>query len=132
MSQVRRNDLRPDSDVTPTDDNQFKKSFQTVGKPPVTERDMHEDFMRDPPNVRNILALVVSCDTELSPAPQNKPFEPSSERNPPGKKEGGWAFDEDTTEEEKVLGDEVRGKQTKEAALQAQTEEDSIHSNNTV
>lgn len=53
MSQVRRNDLRPDSDVTLTDDNQFKKSFQTVGKPPVTERDMHEDFMRDPPNVRS-------------------------------------------------------------------------------
>lgn len=34
--------------------------------------------------------------------------------------------------EGKVLGDEGVGKQTKENALQAQTEESSVHPNNTV
>lgn len=52
MSQVRRHDLRPaDSDVARMEDNQFKKSFQTIGRPEVTERDIHEDYMKNPPNV---------------------------------------------------------------------------------
>lgn len=74
----------------------------------------------------------MSSNANSSSTSQNKPFEPSSERNPPGKKEGAWEVDEDAPEEEKVLGDEAVGKQTKEAVLQAQTEEGSIHPNNTV
>ncbi|TRM66671.1 hypothetical protein BD626DRAFT_483434 [Schizophyllum amplum] len=28
----------------------FKKATQEVGRPPVTDHDMHEDLVRDPPN----------------------------------------------------------------------------------
>lgn len=55
-----------------------------------------------------------------------------SDRKAPGTKEGAWEADESAPEEEKVLGDEAIGKQTKEAALQEAAEEDSLHANNTV
>lgn len=52
MSQTRRSDLRANSDVTYTDDaGKFKKAFQTVGRPEVTKDDIHEEYMRHPPNV---------------------------------------------------------------------------------
>lgn len=54
MSQTRRNDLRSDSDVTFTDDaGKFKKAFQTIGRPEVTKGDIHEEYMRHPPNVND-------------------------------------------------------------------------------
>lgn len=55
-----------------------------------------------------------------------------SDRRGPGKKEGAWEVDDTAPEEERVLGEEALGKQTKESALQETVEEDSLHANNTV
>lgn len=50
MSTARRHDLTDHANIT--DESQtFKKAFQTVDRPPVTERDIHEQYMQDPPNV---------------------------------------------------------------------------------
>lgn len=56
MSTARRHDLV--GHANNTDESQtFKKPFQTVDRPPVTGHDIHEDYMRDPPNV----SLMYSC-----------------------------------------------------------------------
>ena len=51
-------------------------------------------------------------------------------RQDPGKKEGAWDVEDEVPPEGKVLGDAATGKQTREAVLQAQTEEGSVHPNN--
>ena len=51
MSSIRRQDLVDNTGKT--DESQtFKKAHQTVDRPPVTERDIHEQYMQDPPRVR--------------------------------------------------------------------------------
>ncbi|KAF7795605.1 hypothetical protein EIP86_006769 [Pleurotus ostreatoroseus] len=109
MSQVRRSDLRADSDATVTDaDNTFKKSFQTVGRPPVTDTNINDEYLRHPPN--------------------NQPLEPMTDRKPPGKKEGAYDL-EDTQDTTGILGEEVTGRYKKEAALEELVNEDTLHPN---
>ncbi|KAI0753885.1 hypothetical protein BC629DRAFT_1296941 [Irpex lacteus] len=113
MSQIRRNDLRADSDAVYTDDNRkFKKAEQTIGRPAVTDHDINDEYLRDAPN--------------------NQPFELSSDRKNPGKKEGAWEVEEGATEEEGVLGAPGTGRTKKEQVLRESAEEDSLHANNTV
>lgn len=53
MSQLRRSDLRPDSDAVYTDDNRkFKKAEQTTGRPGITDHDINDQYLREAPNVR--------------------------------------------------------------------------------
>ena len=50
MSSTRRYDTVDRASLT--DESQtFKKAHQTVDRPPVTERDIHEQYMQDPPHV---------------------------------------------------------------------------------
>ena len=50
MSSTRRHDIVDRANLT--DESQtFKKAHQTVDRPPVTERDIHEQYMQDPPHV---------------------------------------------------------------------------------
>lgn len=53
MSQTRRSNVRADNDIPVLDDSRvFKKAYQTVGRPPVTERNINDEYLRHPPNVR--------------------------------------------------------------------------------
>lgn len=74
MSSTRRHDLA--ERATMNDDSAtFKKAFQTVGRPAVTERDFHEEYMQDPPRVSCLslyplpgLGLMVTLYTTERPA----------------------------------------------------------------
>lgn len=50
MSNIERNDLRPTAEVT-DETLAFKKPYQTVGRPPVTQENINDQYMRDPPHV---------------------------------------------------------------------------------
>jgi hypothetical protein len=60
-------------------DQTFKKPFQTVGRPPTVDHNMHDDFFRNPPNVH---VSNVSCcrgrliSPELCRAPGRAPLKP--------------------------------------------------------
>ncbi|KAL7280104.1 hypothetical protein PYCCODRAFT_1456266 [Trametes coccinea BRFM310] len=107
MSSIRRNDLADRANVT-DESNTFKKPYQTVDRPPVTERDIHEQYMQDPPH--------------------NMPIEPSTDRKARGLKEG--AKEETDPKQDGVLGDEPVGKVQKSTALEDLTTESSIHPGN--
>ncbi|RPD62665.1 hypothetical protein L226DRAFT_610837 [Lentinus tigrinus ALCF2SS1-7] len=107
MSSTRRHDLINRANVT--DESQaFKKAHQTVDRPPVTERDIHEQYMQDPPH--------------------NIPFEPNTDRKTRGAKEG--AQEETDPKQDGVLGDEPTGKLSRQSALEEMTTESSIHPGN--
>ncbi|KAI0338977.1 hypothetical protein BDW22DRAFT_1487346 [Trametopsis cervina] len=113
MSQLRRNDLSTQSEATYTDDTgKFKKPFQTVGRPEVTDHDINDEYMRNPPN--------------------NQPIEPSTDRKNPGAKEGTWEVDDSAPVEDGVLGEPGIGRSKKEQLLRETIEENSLHANNTV
>ena len=51
MSGIRRHDLTDRANVT--DEAQtFKKPYQTVDRPPVTDHDINEEYLNDAPQVR--------------------------------------------------------------------------------
>ncbi|EIW81010.1 hypothetical protein CONPUDRAFT_56150 [Coniophora puteana RWD-64-598 SS2] len=86
-----------------TTDDQFKKTFQTVGRPETTDHDIHEDFLKNPPN--------------------NHPSEFTNSDNL-GKKEGAY---EREPMQMGVLGYEETGRVKKSAVQGAMLEEDSVH-----
>lgn len=45
------NDVGDIAQHTTADNHAFKKRSQTVGRPPVTNHNIHDDYMRDPPDV---------------------------------------------------------------------------------
>ncbi|KAI0770139.1 hypothetical protein C8Q74DRAFT_875742 [Fomes fomentarius] len=105
MSTARRHDLVGHANTT--DESQtFKKPFQTVDRPPVTGHDIHEDYMRDPPN--------------------NQPYEPNTDRL--SAKEG--AGEEMYPTQDGVLGNQEIGKQLKQDALEDLTTQSSVHPGN--
>ncbi|KAI0662152.1 hypothetical protein C8Q70DRAFT_629805 [Cubamyces menziesii] len=106
MTSIRGNDLanREKTDEAAT----FKKAFQTVDRPPVTERDIHEQYMRDPP--RNITP------------------EPSADRKTLGLKEG--AREETDPKQDGVLGNQPTGKMLQQDALEDLTTGSSVHPGN--
>ncbi|KAI0699920.1 hypothetical protein C8T65DRAFT_580726 [Cerioporus squamosus] len=107
MSSARRHDLVDRANVT--DESQtFKKAYQTVDRPPVTERDIHEEYMQDPPH--------------------NLPSEPNTDRKTRGQKEG--AQEETDPKQDGVLGDANVGKQLRTSALQELATESSVHPGN--
>ncbi|KAJ3551123.1 hypothetical protein NM688_g4915 [Phlebia brevispora] len=111
--QARRHDLRADSDVTFMDDaNTFKKSVQVVGRPPVTEKNINDEYIKNPPKRTLVMRRLHKFATY---------------RKLPGKKEG--AFDLEDTGEEGILGEQSLGKYTNEAALGDMVNEDTVHSN---
>ncbi|KAI0667749.1 hypothetical protein C8Q78DRAFT_981669 [Trametes maxima] len=107
MSNIRRNDLTDRANVTDASST-FKKPFQIVGRPPVTERDIHEEYLQDPPD--------------------NQFYASITERNPRGLKEG--AREETELKQEGVLGDQPVGKIEKESALETLTTQSSVHPGN--
>ncbi|EJF63511.1 hypothetical protein DICSQDRAFT_55428 [Dichomitus squalens LYAD-421 SS1] len=109
MSSTRRHDLADNANKT--DESQtFKKPFQTVGRPPVTERDIHEQYMQDPP--------------------QNVPYEPTTDRSTIGTKEG--AREQADPQQQGVLGHPGVGKALKQDVLEEMTTEGSVHPHNPV
>lgn len=52
----RFNEVGDVAQRTTTDDQKFKKQYQTVGRPPVTDHNINDEYVRDPPNVRVIFA----------------------------------------------------------------------------
>ncbi|KAI0754713.1 hypothetical protein C8Q80DRAFT_382778 [Daedaleopsis nitida] len=107
MSTARRHDLVGHANVT-DEEQTYKKAFQTVGRPAVTERDIHEDYMNDPPN--------------------NQPFEPNTDRNARGLKEG--AMEETDPKQDGVLGNAGTGKLLKQDALEDIVTGSSVHPGN--
>ncbi|KAI0330482.1 hypothetical protein GY45DRAFT_745654 [Cubamyces sp. BRFM 1775] len=106
MSGIRGNDLanREKTDEAAT----FKKAFQTVDRPPVTERDIHEQYMQDPPH--------------------NMTPEPSTDRKTLGLKEG--AREETDPKQDGILGDQSTGKILHQDALEDLTTGSSVHPGN--
>ncbi|KAH9949874.1 hypothetical protein B0H21DRAFT_72328 [Amylocystis lapponica] len=88
-----------------SNDQAFKKQYQVVGRPEVAERDIHEDYVKNPPN--------------------NQPTEPMTDRRARGLKEG--AREELDPKQEGVLGDEPIGKIAKQAELESMTQENAVH-----
>ncbi|KAI0074124.1 hypothetical protein K474DRAFT_1602111 [Panus rudis PR-1116 ss-1] len=108
MSGARRNEFaNPDVPVT-DETNTFKKAYQTVGKPPVTDN-INDQYYRDPPHVNN---------SEV----------PTTNRKSRGAKEG--AREETDPKQEGVLGDEASSKLQKSTMLEQMTNESSVHPNN--
>ncbi|KAI8994219.1 hypothetical protein BD414DRAFT_481791 [Trametes punicea] len=107
MSSIRRHDLADRANLT-DEATTFKKSYQTVDRPPVTERDIHEQYMQDPPH--------------------NMPSEPNTDRKARGLKEG--AQEETDPKQDGVLGDEAVGKVQKSTALETLATESSVHPGN--
>ncbi|KAL1950425.1 hypothetical protein VTO73DRAFT_5549 [Trametes versicolor] len=91
--------------------NTFKKPFQTVDRPHVTERDIHEEYMQDPPH--------------------NEPFErKGGDYGGQGLKEG--AREETDPKEDGILGDQATGKELKQSVLGSFAMESSVHPGNPV
>ncbi|KAI0763590.1 hypothetical protein BD413DRAFT_483709 [Trametes elegans] len=108
-SHLRRHDLAERSANSKTDEaHTFKKAHQTVDRPQVTERDIHEEYIQDPP--------------------RNAPFEPNTDRQTRGLKEG--AREETDPKQDGVLGNQPTGKELKQSALESFTTESSIHPGN--
>ncbi|KZT63670.1 hypothetical protein DAEQUDRAFT_679983 [Daedalea quercina L-15889] len=95
-----------------TNDNQkFKKEYQTVGRPPVTDHDINDEYMRNPPNSLNI------------------PRETSAARKAPGLKEG--AREETGPNQDGVFGDAPTSRIHKDVALGDLANENTVHPNST-
>ncbi|KAH9841798.1 uncharacterized protein C8Q71DRAFT_854151 [Rhodofomes roseus] len=94
-----------------TDDQKFKKQYQTVGRPPVTDHNINDEYIRDPPNNLNI------------------PGETSTLRKAPGLKEG--AQEVTDPKQDGVLGDEPMSRIQKEVALGDLASENTVHPNST-
>ncbi|RDX53557.1 hypothetical protein OH76DRAFT_1469993 [Lentinus brumalis] len=102
-------EYRGDLGANVTDESRtFKKAYQTVDRPSVTERDIHEEYMRDPPH--------------------NQPTTPNTDRKTPGKKEG--AQEETDPKQDGVLGDVNIGKPSRTTALEELATESSVHPGN--
>ncbi|CCM04131.1 uncharacterized protein FIBRA_06292 [Fibroporia radiculosa] len=82
-----------------------KKGYQVVDRPPVTDHDIHDEYLKHPPN--------------------NQPTELMTNRGTRGQKEGGR--DELDPKREGVLGDEPTSRITMETALEETTTEHSVH-----
>ncbi|KAH9851701.1 hypothetical protein C2E23DRAFT_732357 [Lenzites betulinus] len=110
MSSTRRHDLA--ERATMNDESAtFKKAFQTVGRPAVTERDFHEEYIQDPP--RNDQLEFVAIDNRTR-----------------GLKEGARAEETDL-KQDGVLGNQPVGKESKESVLESVTTTSSVHPGNT-
>ncbi|KAI0647833.1 hypothetical protein C8Q79DRAFT_952142 [Trametes meyenii] len=107
MSNIRSNDPADRANVTDASST-FKKTFQTVGRPPVTERDIHEEYLKD--------------------SLKNEPYAPNTGWTTRDLKEG--AREETGPKQDGVLGDQPVGKIEKESALEALTTQSSIHPGN--
>ncbi|KAI0631918.1 hypothetical protein C8Q77DRAFT_882219 [Trametes polyzona] len=108
MSSTRRHDLA--DRAAATDESQtFKKPFQTVDRPPVTERDIHEQYIQDPPHNEGLSHVAV-------------------DHRGRGLKEG--AQEETDPKQDGVLGDQPVGKELKQSALETLTTESSVHPHN--
>ncbi len=56
MSYTRRNELRHSGDaVFKDEDDTFTKPFQSVGRPPVTDKSIKDEYVRNAPSVPHIL-----------------------------------------------------------------------------
>ena len=126
MSTARRHDLVGHANVT-DEEQTYKKPFQTAGRPAVTGHDMHEDYIRDPPNVSVSCRNRAQCVAHVVPL-QNQPFELTSDRHTRGAKEG--AQEETDPKQDGVLGNQDIGKQLKQNVLEEFTTESSVHSGN--
>lgn len=47
----RPDDVGDNAQHTTTDNQKFKKQSQTISRPPVTDHNINDEYMRDPPNV---------------------------------------------------------------------------------
>jgi len=109
MTSLRRNDLAEQGAPVTDETRTFKKQHQTVDRPPVTDHNINDEYMRDPPN--NLASGV---------------GEPVADRNTWGVKEGAY---EEESGEEGVLGDVASGRYKKEDVLREATEDSSVHPN---
>ncbi|KAI1794941.1 hypothetical protein LXA43DRAFT_94785 [Ganoderma leucocontextum] len=109
MSHISRHDRH--DELNRTDEAlTFKKPYQIVNRPAVTEHDMHEEYLKHPPH--------------------NEPSEPSSNQRSWGLKAGAREAEEAESRREDALGSPGRGKPLKEAILEEMTTESSVHPHN--
>ncbi|TFY57056.1 hypothetical protein EVJ58_g7258 [Rhodofomes roseus] len=113
-----------------TDDQKFKKQYQTVGRPPVTDHNINDEYIRDPPNVSGLTfrsrlhAKYSTCLLE----PEH-PWRDVDVRKAPGLKEG--AQEVTDPKQDGVLGDEPMSRIQKEVALGDLASENTVHPNST-
>ncbi|OJT09425.1 hypothetical protein TRAPUB_14088 [Trametes pubescens] len=115
-----------DRTVMTDEANTFKKPFQTVDRPQVTERDIQEDYMQDPPRVSPEAGK--SYSRRADARVQNEPFErkgDDSRGRGQGLKEG--VREETNPQDGGVLGDQATGKELKQSMLESFAVESSVH-----
>ncbi|EMD40081.1 hypothetical protein CERSUDRAFT_122173 [Gelatoporia subvermispora B] len=88
-------------------DQKFKKEYQVVDRPAVTDHDINDEYFRNPPN--------------------NEPTEPITSRKAPGLKEG--AREETDLKVDGVLGDQPTSRILPDVARSNVVQENSVHSN---
>ncbi|THH28266.1 hypothetical protein EUX98_g5922 [Antrodiella citrinella] len=104
MSSTGRTDLAESRQPITNNSRTFKKSFQTVDTPPVTDN-INDQYFHDPPN--NLA-------------------QPTT-RGTGGQWPQGGVYEDADPKREGVLGDEPLGKQTKEAVLGEMVNENTVH-----
>ena len=129
MSSARRHDLAEEGRTITDDTRVFKKPFQTVDRPQVTDHNINDEYMRNPPQVLYISSYKEK-DCAKSTLAQNLPIETEKAPTQPtrgvrGAKEG--AYGDIDPKEDGVLGDLPVGKRTKESALEEIVTEASVH-----
>jgi len=97
-----------DRNVVTNETQTFKKPYQEVNRPAVTDHDINDEYMRDPPNN-------LARDDSV----------PTTDRKTRGLKEG--AQEETDPKQEGVLGDEPTGRIKKDAVLGSVVNENSQH-----
>lgn len=112
-----------------TTDKQFKKTKQVVGRPAVTDHDIHEEYMRHPPNVSSISPVSYPFGAGIDFAIVQNLAEmdevPSAPRNSRGLKEGTQIVED---ENPGVIGHQDAGRAKQSDVLGEVVRENSIHS----
>ncbi|KAL4249086.1 hypothetical protein ABKN59_007528 [Abortiporus biennis] len=109
MSQRKRHDLR-EGGIPLTDETRtFKKHSQTVNRSHVTDHNINDDYLRDPP-------LNASLPSEAAV-------------NLPSRRAKEVAREDIDSKEEGILGDEPVGKQLRSDALEELVSENTVHGN---
>ena len=117
------------NDESTSDAQKFKKEFQTVGRPPVTDHNINDQYMREhsASSVRPVTVYPRAPAVDEHSVAQN--IETAGARTAkPGQKEGAY-YDEEQ-KEQGVIGDEPLGR--RKPFEQIDAEETSVHPNNPV
>ncbi|PIL22774.1 hypothetical protein GSI_15468 [Ganoderma sinense ZZ0214-1] len=123
MSHISRHDRH--DEMNRTDEAlTFKKPYQIVNRPAVTEHDMHEQYLKHPPHPQILISGTFRMQNESSETATNLHSWDSPVEERARKAREAESLRED------ILGSPGRGKPLKETIMEEMATEDSVHPQN--